>query len=84
MSTKPQLCGSFLHFYACFHRADRGGRATTSEKRGALDVLPCSPGYTPGTPYRCLAPPEVHQACPAADLDGRKHRAARIHVELKR
>ncbi len=75
-----QLCGSFLHFYACFHRGDRGGREPSVLKRGAKDVLPSSPGYTPGQPYRCLASVAVHCECPYRDRSGLKHRAAGIKV----
>lgn len=77
-TTAPQLCGSHLAFYACKHRADRGGGGNGH----GPDCCPIHAGYQPGQPYRCLAPEEHYKVCDAADRYGFKHRAAGIVVPL--
>ena len=72
----PQLCGSHLAFYACLHRADRGGAGRNA------DCAPCVAGYSPGHPYRCLAPAEAYAECPSADRTGARHRAAGIVIPI--
>lgn len=62
------LCGSHIHFYACRHQSTR-------------QVTPLyRSSSAPRKPYVCLAPDEVHSACPQCDRCGDKHRAAGIIV----